>query len=75
MISKDLNAKLLIVSEVVGLKDRKEVENLQDQSLNMLQHQVTSVTSGVSGAPPAPGHLSLVHTTRLNTRYARSTQS
>ena len=30
-----------ISPEVVGLKDRKEVENLQDQSLSMLQHQVT----------------------------------
>ena len=29
-----------ICLEVNGLKDRKEIENLQDQSLSMLQHQV-----------------------------------
>ena len=37
-----------ICLEVNGLKDRKEIENLQDQSLSMLQHQVWYTSKGNS---------------------------
>ena len=30
------------LSDVAGLREKAEVETLQDQSLNMLQHQVSS---------------------------------
>ena len=51
---------LLPWAEVAGLRDRKEVESLQDQSLSMLQHQVASQPQ-LSATPP-----------RGATRYARS---
>lgn len=46
-------------AEVAGLRDRKEVESLQDQSLSMLQHQVASPPQLPATAP------------RGGTRYAR----
>jgi len=55
-----LKAIILFKPEVVGLKDRKEVENLQDQSLSMLQHQVTNMPQ-----------MNMMSSNRMTTRYAR----
>jgi len=43
-----LKAIVLFKPDVCGLKDTSEVENLQDQSLAMLQHHVSSVSGGGS---------------------------
>ena len=50
-----------ILLEVAGLKDKKEIENLQDQSLSMLQQQVSSQSQ-------------MVASDRLGTRFARFEQ-
>merc|ERR1712130_636551 len=49
-----LKAIILFKPDVGGLKDFGEVENLQDQSLAMLQHHVTS-TSGSGSVQPGSG--------------------
>ena len=56
-----LKAIVLFKPEVAGLKDKREVENLQDQSLSMLQHQVNNQTS-----------LTSLSSDRHATRFARS---
>ena len=55
-----LKAIVLFKPEVAGLKDKKEVENLQDQSLSMLQHQVNNQSS-----------VSSMSNDRHGTRFAR----
>merc|ERR550517_150580 len=67
-----LKAIILFKPDVGGLKDCGEVENLQDQSLAMLQHHVTSTSSGPIGSgavQPGSGHHHHHH--RLATRFPR----
>ena len=67
---ESLKPKLCYLVEVSGLKDYIEVENLQDQSLTMLQHHVNS--GGVVNMPggiSSPSCLSNQH--RMATRYPR----
>merc|ERR1719400_443357 len=66
-----LKAIILFKPDVGGLKDCGEVENLQDQSLAMLQHHVSSTSSGGVGSgvvQPGSGHH---HHHRLATRFPR----
>ncbi|XP_023342608.1 photoreceptor-specific nuclear receptor [Eurytemora carolleeae] len=62
-----LKAIILFKPEVCGLKDSVEVENLQDQSLSMLQHHINS--GGVAGMAGGLHHLQ--PQPRQGTRFPR----
>jgi len=65
-----MKAIILFKPEVSGLKDYIEVENLQDQSLTMLQHHVNS--GGVVNMPGGLNSTScLSNQHRMATRYPR----
>jgi len=65
-----LKAVILFKPEIFGVEDNSEVENLQDQSLTMLQHHVNS--GGLAGLAGSGSSLQpITPTPRQGTRFAR----